>query len=93
MLNIIEEIKALAISDEELANAKSQVLFFHSQQRSTLEDFSAICATDELYGRGFDVYKDLESILFSISKEEVVQMAENFFQNPQIYEFKGSSSQ
>ena len=89
----VDSLKTEIISDKEFELAVAQLRFYYKDQISTLDSFSMKVATDELYGRGFDYYQELESELLTLTKEDVQAMADKYFVNPQTFIFSGEGEE
>ena len=81
---LLEEIGKLAtdvLSETELARAKKKLIGQQQISNQSNDAFGYMAALDELYGLGFDHYKELERDIERISVEDVRRVAAKYFLN------------
>ena len=79
-----EEIDRLAsegLTAQELARAKKKIIGQQQIANQSNDAFGYQCALDELYGLGFDHYKNLERDIESISLDNVKAVAAKYFRD------------
>ncbi len=79
---LLDEISQLAqegLTAEELARAKEKTLGQQDIRNQSNDSFAYACALDELYGMGFDHYKQLRQRIEAITLEEVRAVAKRYF--------------
>ncbi|MFL6542679.1 MAG: M16 family metallopeptidase [Chthoniobacterales bacterium] len=79
---LLEEINRLAadgLSDAELARSKKKLIGQQQIANQSNDTFGHVAALDELYGLGFDHYKELEPTVNAITAEEVKRVAQKYF--------------
>jgi len=79
---LLDEIHKLAtngLSPEELARAKKKLIGQQEIANQSNEAFGYHCALDELYGLGFNYYKQLEHDVNTVTLEDIKQVAAKYF--------------
>jgi len=66
------------ISDEELNLAKNDLAGAHRRNIQTNSSLALSCSLDELYGFGFDNYKNYEEKINAVSKDDVMRVAAKY---------------
>jgi zinc protease len=80
----LDEIHKLAnegLTAEELARAKKKLIGQQEIANQSNDAFGYHCALDELYGLGFDYYKQLEHDVNGITLEDIKQVAAKYFRD------------
>ncbi len=81
---LLEEIGKLAsegLTNEELARAKKKLIGQQQIANQSNEAFGYMAALDELYGLGFNHYKELEKNVNAVTIEDVKRIAKKYFQD------------
>ena len=81
-VELLDEISKLAhegLTQEELTRAKEKLLGQQDIHNQSNDAFAYACALDELYGLGFDHYKELRKKVESINLEEIKRVANQYF--------------
>src|SRR3989440_6016351 len=81
---LLDEIRKLAsegLTLEELARAKRKLIGQHQIAMQSNDSFGYQCALDELYGLGFDYYKNLERDTEAVILDEIKQVAAKYFRD------------
>jgi zinc protease len=81
---LMDEIRQLAekgLSAEELARAKEKLLGAQDIRNQSNDNFAFSTALDELYGLGFDHYRDLRREVESVTLEDVRRVAQKYFRD------------
>jgi zinc protease len=81
---LLEEIGKLAsdgLTTEELARAKKKLVGQQQIANQSNDAFGFQCALDELYGLGFDHYKNLEADVDKVGLDEIKRVAAKYFLN------------
>src|SRR5437764_15220713 len=81
---LLDEIRKLAsegLTQEELTRAKKKSIGQHQIAMQSNDSFGYQCALDELYGLGFDYYKNLERDTEAVTLDEVKQVAAKYFRD------------
>ena len=81
---LLEEIGKLAsegLTTEELDRAKKKLIGQQQIANQSNEAFGYMAALDELYGLGFDHYKELEKNVNAVTMEDVKRVAKKYFQD------------
>ena len=79
---LLDEIRKLAsegLTKEELARAKKKLIGQQQIANQSNDSLGYMTALDELYGLGFDHYKELEGAIESVTLEEVKAVAAKYF--------------
>ncbi len=79
---LMEEIRQLAsegLSAEELSRAKEKLLGQMEIRNQSNDAFAFASALDELYGLGFDHYRDLRKEIEGVTLEEIRRVANRYF--------------
>ncbi|NQU74324.1 MAG: insulinase family protein [Candidatus Omnitrophica bacterium] len=80
----IETLRADGINDEELEFAKSELIGLHRIGLQRSQDVIMRAALDELYGLGFNNFREYEDKIRGVTKESVLQAARKYL-NPNAY--------
>ena len=78
----LDEIRKLAVeglTPEELARAKEKLLGQQEIRNQSNATFAYACALDELYGLGYDDYKQLRARIEAITLDDVKAVAQKYF--------------
>ena len=81
---LLDEIHKLAnegLTSEELARAKKKLIGQQEIANQSNDAFGYHCALDEVYGLGFDYYKQLERDVNGVTLENVKQVAAKYFRD------------
>jgi zinc protease len=81
---LLDEIHKLAnegLTPEELARAKKKLIGQQEIANQSNDAFGYHCALDELYGLGFDYYKQLEHDVNGVMLENIKQVAAKYFRD------------
>jgi len=81
---LLDEIHKLAnegLSAEELARAKKKLIGQQEIANQSNDAFGYHCALDELYGLGFNYYKQLEHDVNAVTLEDIKQVAAKYFRD------------
>jgi zinc protease len=81
---LLDEIRKLAsegLTQEELTRAKKKLIGQHQIAMQSNDSFGYQCALDELYGLGFDYYKNLERDTDAVTLDEIKQAAAKYFRD------------
>ncbi|MCM8798810.1 MAG: insulinase family protein, partial [Candidatus Omnitrophica bacterium] len=77
-----QEINHLREGDfipEEIERAKASLLGKKKRELQTKQNFSFLTALDELYGLGFDYYKEYERRIDSVTEKDLEEVAQKYF--------------
>ena len=81
---LLDEIHKLAkegLTPEELARAKKKLIGQQEIANQSNDAFGYHCALDELYGLGFDYYKQLDHDVNAVTIENIKQVAAKYFRD------------
>src|SRR2546421_3273537 len=81
---LLDEIHKLAnkgLTPEELARAKKKLVAQQEIANQSNDAFGYHCALDELYGLGFDYYKQLEHDVNAVTLDDIKQAAAKYFRD------------
>src|SRR5438270_146312 len=81
---LLDEIHKLAnegLTSDELARAKKKLIGQQEIANQSNDAFGYHCALDELYGLGFDYYKQLEHDVNTVTLEDTKQVAAKYFRD------------
>jgi zinc protease len=81
---LLDEIRKLAsdgLTSEELARAKKKLIGQQQIAMQSNDAFGYQSALDELYGLGFDYYKQLERDVDAVTLEEIKRTAAKYFRD------------
>jgi zinc protease len=84
---LLEEIQKLAesgLTSEELTRAKKKLIGQQRIANQSNDSFGYMAALDELYGLGFDHYKELEREVNLVTLEQIQRVAAKYFQQPYV---------
>jgi zinc protease len=80
---LLDEIRALAregLTSDELARAKKKLVGQQQIANQSNDTLGYTAALDEIYGLGFDHYKDLEREVEAVTVEDVKRVAAKYFE-------------
>ncbi len=75
----INNLRKTDFSDGEIERAKAYLIGEEKRQLQTNADFSMKISLDELYGLGFDSYKNFEERINSVTKEDLKAVGRQYF--------------
>lgn len=81
---LLDEIGKLAsegLTQEELVRAKRKFIGQHQIAMQSNDSFGYQCALDELYGLGFDYYKNLEKEVNAVTLDDTKRVAAKYFRD------------
>ena len=78
LLNEISQIQNEEITDEELAGTKAYLKGTNAMSLETIASLAMTCGLDELYGLGFDFYKQYDKNIDQVSKADVKNLAQKY---------------
>jgi zinc protease len=81
---LLDEIRKLAnegLTEEELRRAKKKLIGQQQIANQSNDSFGYQCALDELYGLGFDHYKNLEAEVNAVTLEDTKRVAAKYFRD------------
>ena len=81
---LLDEINKLAtegLTEQELNRAKKKLIGQHEIAMQSNDSFGYQCALDELYGLGFDYYKNLERDVNAVTLDQIKQVAAKYFRD------------
>jgi zinc protease len=81
---LLDEIRKLAsegLTNEELSRAKKKLIGQHQIAMQSNDSFGYQSALDELYGLGFDYYKNLERDTEAVTLDQIKQVAAKYFRD------------
>jgi zinc protease len=84
---LLDEINKLAnagLTSEELARAKKKLIGQQRISNQSNDSFGYMAALDELYGLGFEHYKELEEEVNLVTVEDIRRVAAKYFQQPYV---------
>ncbi len=84
---LLEEINQLAaggLTNDELVRAKKKLIGQQRIANQSNDSFGYMAALDELYGLGFDHYKELEREVNLVTVDDVRRVAAQYFQQPYV---------
>src|SRR5205085_11372849 len=81
LLDEIRKLAAEGLSEEELNRAKKKSIGQHQIALQSNDSFGYQCALDELYGLGFDYYKNLERDVNGVTLDEIKRVAAKYFRD------------
>ncbi|MFC1770278.1 M16 family metallopeptidase [Candidatus Margulisiibacteriota bacterium] len=84
----IDKLKTSYINDTEFKQALAQLNFYNKDRISAIDSLAIISSADELYNRGYDHYLKTQKLTQNLSKDDVLQTAQKYLINPQIYIFQ-----
>ncbi|HAV43379.1 TPA: hypothetical protein DCX15_05120 [bacterium] len=84
LLNEIKRLRDEEVMDEELQRAKRQLIGNRAISLQSNSSFSLYVSLDELYGLGYDNFKEYENRINKITKEDIRRVANTYF-NPNGY--------
>jgi zinc protease len=82
LLDEIHKLATAGLTTEELARAKKKLIGQQRIANQSNDSFGYMAALDELYGLGFDHYKQLEREVNLITLDDVKRVAAKYFQQP-----------
>jgi len=75
LLQQLKEVQEIPVSDEELTSAKTYLKGLREMSLETNASLAGTTTLDELYGLGFNHYKDYNSSIDKVSKEDIERLA------------------
>ncbi|HEY1768902.1 MAG TPA: pitrilysin family protein [Chthoniobacterales bacterium] len=84
---LLDEIQKLAsggLTSEELVRAKKKLIGQQRISNQSNDIFAYMAALDELYGLGFDHYKELEREVNAVTDADIRRAAAKYFQQPYV---------
>jgi len=75
----IDKVRTQGITAEELAKAKNVILGERQMHRQNIGELATQTALDELYGLGFNAYKEQEAKYQAVTLEDVKKAAQKYF--------------
>lgn len=81
---LLEEINKLAsegLTEQELTRAKKKLVGQQQISNQSNDTFGFQCALDELYGLGFNYYKNLEKDVEKVSMDDIKRVAAKYFRD------------
>ena len=78
IFNEIDKVRTQGITGEELAKAKNVILGERQMQRQNIGELATQSALDELYGLGFNAYKEQEAKYQAVTLEDVKKAAQKY---------------
>jgi zinc protease len=81
LLDEINKLAAEGLSEQELNRAKKKLIGQHQMSMQSNDSFGFQCALDELYGLGFDYYKNLDGEVNSVTLDQIKQVAAKYFRD------------
>lgn len=79
LLTQIGELQTKEVTDQELADSKSAMKGNFKMSLDSNSALGYLCAFDELFGRGYDNYKNYEQAVDAITKEDIQRVAKQYF--------------
>ncbi|MCM8783754.1 MAG: insulinase family protein [Candidatus Omnitrophica bacterium] len=77
----IEKIKNSGFSNEELVRSKAYLIGRKNRSLQTKKNSALISSLHEIYGLGFDYYKDYEEKIGLVSQKEINSILETYFKD------------
>ena len=74
----IDKVRISGITAEELAKAKNMILGERQMQRQNIGELATQSALDELYGLGFNAYKEQEAKYQAVTLDDVKKAAQKY---------------
>ena len=81
LMQEIEKLASQGLTAEELARAKKKLIGQQQIANQSNDSFGYQCALDELYGLGFDHYKNLEQEVEAITLDQIRAVAAKYFRD------------
>ena len=81
LLDEIHKLTNEGLTPEELARAKKKLIGQQEIANQSNDAFGYHCALDEVYGLGFDYYKQLEHDVNGVTLENIKQVAAKYFRD------------
>jgi zinc protease len=84
LLDEIAKLAATGLTNEELARAKKKLIGQQRIANQSNDSFGYMAALDELYGLGFEHFKELEAEIEMITPADIRRVAAKYFQQPYV---------
>ncbi len=84
LLDEIGKLAATGLTNEELTRAKKKLIGQQRISNQSNDSFGYMAALDELYGLGFEHYKELEREVNLVTVEDIRRVAAKYFQQPYV---------
>ncbi|MBA3830625.1 MAG: insulinase family protein [Chthoniobacterales bacterium] len=84
LLDEIEKLAAAGLTNEELVRAKKKLIGQQRISNQSNDSFGYMAALDELYGLGFEHYKELEREVNLVTVADIRRVAAQYFQQPYV---------
>jgi zinc protease len=84
LLDEIHKLATAGLTSEELARAKRKLIGQQRIANQSNDSFGYMSALDELYGLGFEYYKQLEREVNLVSSDDIKRVAARYFQQPYV---------
>ena len=84
LLDEIDKLAAAGLTTEELARAQKKLIGLQRIANQSNDSFGYMAALDELYGLGFDHYKQLERDVNLVTLDDVRRVAAKYFHQPYV---------
>ncbi|HEX3817949.1 MAG TPA: pitrilysin family protein [Chthoniobacterales bacterium] len=84
LLDEIQKLASAGLTNEELMRAKKKLIGQQRIANQSNDSFGYMAALDELYGLGFDHYKELEREINLLTIEDIRHVAAKYFQQPYV---------
>ncbi len=84
LLDEIAKLAAAGLTSEELTRAKRKLIGQQRISNQSNDSFGYMAALDELYGLGFEHYKELEREVNLVTVEDARRVAAKYFQQPYV---------
>ena len=78
-LDEVRELSANGLTREELARAKKKLIGQQQIANQSNDTFAYVSALDEIYGLGFDRYKELEPKVNAVTSADIKRVASKYF--------------
>jgi zinc protease len=75
MFEIIDDLRRNGMSEADLGRTKSEVMGRHAIDLQTNGQLAAVAAFDELYGLGYDAYKEYDARMRAVTTDDVKRVA------------------
>ncbi len=92
MLDELASLQSTLVSPEECQLAIAELRYSAKERISTWDGLATVCATDELYGVGFDAFTREEADLQKLGPKDIQRLAQELLVHPQIYSFERAPS-
>jgi zinc protease len=78
-LDEVRELSANGLTQAELARAKKKLIGQQQIANQSNDTFAYMSALDEIYGLGFDRYKELEATVNAVTPADIKRVASKYF--------------